>query len=104
MEADRKTTAEAYVKMDKILERVGKIEFALGLSNQKPKVFEDIDNHFADLKAEMALKTMESKYENSNINNKLAVQEREIANITSSIKSINGLLIVRENQINDLND
>ena len=36
MEQDRRKTADAYVKMERILERLGRIEYSMGLNNQKP--------------------------------------------------------------------
>ena len=62
MDTDRKKMAELAVKQERIAERLKKIEYTVGLSNEKPQVFVDIENDFADLKAKMAFDRTDNKY------------------------------------------
>ena len=60
MDTDRKKMAELAVKQEHISERLKKIEYAVGLSNERPQVFVDIENEFADLKVKIALDKVDS--------------------------------------------
>ena len=52
---DRRRVEEMTSKQDRLNYRVGQLEYALGLNDSKPKVFEDIENELADLKSEVAV-------------------------------------------------
>ena len=102
MEQDRRKTAEAYLRLERVQERLFRVEYALGLNKEKPKVFMDIDNNIAQLKADMAVQNLKFEHEVEQINNKISLVDRDLSGINSSIKSIDNLLIVREDQIREL--
>ena len=60
MDTDRKKMAVLAVSQERISDRLQKIEYAVGLSNEKPQVFVDIENQFADIKVKMALDKTDS--------------------------------------------
>ena len=53
--ADRKRVAEVSSQQVKMLGRLNNLEYALGLNDSKPKVFEDIENTLADLQSDIAV-------------------------------------------------
>ena len=55
LDTDRRTVAEVISKQERINQRLGNLEYALGLNDSKPKVFEEIENTLAEIKAEMAV-------------------------------------------------
>ena len=85
MDTDRKKMAELQVKQDRIQERLRKIEYAVGLSNEKPQVFVDIENEFADLKVKIALDKTDNQYAVDLCNQKLMAQERDLMTYKAQI-------------------
>ena len=50
----------------------------------------------------MAVQNLKFEHEVEQINNKISLVDRDLSGINSSIKSIDNLLIVREDQIREL--
>ena len=64
-DTDRRKVAEVISKQDKTNLRLGQLEYALGLNDSKPKVFEDIENGLADVKAEMAVNKNQADFDSN---------------------------------------
>ena len=62
LDSDRRRVAEVISKQDRINARLGNLEYALGLNDKKPKVFEDIENTLAEIKADIAVNRNQAEY------------------------------------------
>ena len=51
---DRRKVASVTSTQDRIKERLSQLEYALGLSEKRPQIFEDFDDKIADNKMQMA--------------------------------------------------
>jgi hypothetical protein len=44
MDQDRRKVAEFQIKVDKFIQRIDKLEYALGLKGVKPQVFKELED------------------------------------------------------------
>ena len=103
-DADRRQMAELAVKQERVSERLRKIEYAVGLSNEKPQVFVDIDNEFAEMKVNRALDRTDAQYAVDLVHQKAMSQERDQMAFKAQLSSLEALIHMRDQTLEELNE
>ena len=96
--ADSRKVAEMESKHERLLARLHQVEFALGLNDSKPKVFQNIDDKFAEMRAVVALNLSESNFKVGCCDQKIASLERDLKDCLSSMRSMESLIKVRDQE------
>lgn len=76
----------------------------MGLNDARPKVFEEIENKFADVKCEMVEKHSEAIYRSGLCDNRIEVLDRDMKSCLADIRTIDNLLKLRDTTIKETYD
>ena len=76
----------------------------MGLNDSRPKVFEEIDNKFADVKSDLAMKHVEAIYRSGICDNRIEVLDRDMKSALADIRTMDNLLKLRDATIKETKD
>ena len=80
------------------------MEYALGLNDSKPKVFENIENSLADLKADVAVNKNQADFRVAACDLKLETLNRDMFECVTNMKALESLNNVRSIETKRAND
>ena len=101
LEQDRRNVAQVCSNQDRINSRLNNIEFAMGLNDARPKVFEEIENKFADFKCDIAEKHNDAIYRVGLCDNRIEVLDRDMRSALADIRTMDNLLKLRDDTIKE---
>lgn len=104
LDSDRRRVAEVISKQDRIFDRLGQLEYTLGLQDSKPKVFEDIENTMAEMKAEIATNKNEAEFRVTCCDQKLETLERDVKEACTNMKALESLNHMRDTETKRANE
>ena len=87
-DVDRKKMVDIVFKQDRIAERLKKIEYSVGLCNEKPQIFVDIENEIADMKQGMVLNKTDLQYGIDLANQRMMSIERDLLSFKQQNQSL----------------
>ena len=93
---DRRRVAEVISKQDRIGQRLAALEYSLGLTDTRPKLFQEIDNKIADIRALIAENKNDGDFKQGINDQRLDKLEIDGRQMQSDFKAVQNLTQMRD--------
>ena len=103
LDSDRRKVAEVSSKQDRVNQRLMSIEYILGLSETKPKIFEDLEDKIANNKALIAENANETSYRLELMQQTMSALDSDMKSCVADMKSLDSLIRMRDTETAESN-